>query len=55
MNGCIRHRKEDIMTVASGSDPHTVADRLGHASPSFTLATYAHAASWAQETGRGGC
>ncbi len=35
--------------VASGIDPRTVADRLGHASPSFTLATYAHAASRAQE------
>ena len=35
--------------LASGIDPRTVADRLGHASPSFTLATYAHAASRAQE------
>jgi len=35
--------------VAAGVDPRTVADRLGHASPSFTLATYAHAAAKAQE------
>jgi len=34
--------------VARGVDPRTVADRLGHASPSFTLATYAHASTRAQ-------
>jgi integrase len=35
--------------IAAGVDPRTVADRLGHASPSFTLAIYAHAATRAQE------
>jgi integrase len=35
--------------VASRVDIRTVADRLGHASPSFTLATYAHAAAAAQQ------
>jgi integrase len=35
--------------VAAGVDHRTVADRLGHASPSFTLATYAHAVAAAQE------
>jgi integrase len=34
--------------VAAGVDARTVADRLGHASPSFTLATYAHASARAQ-------
>jgi integrase len=34
--------------VAAGVDTRTVADRLGHASPSFTLATYAHANAEAQ-------
>jgi site-specific recombinase XerD len=37
--------------VASGVDPRTVPYRLGHASPSFTLATHAHAASRVQERG----
>jgi integrase len=35
--------------IASGVDYRTVGDRLGHSSPSFTPATYAHAASQAQE------
>jgi integrase len=35
--------------VAAGVDIRTVADRLGHSSPSFTLKRYAHAASRAQE------
>lgn len=35
--------------AASGVDYRTIADRLGHASPSFTLGTYAHAAARAQE------
>jgi integrase len=34
--------------VAAGVDARTVADRLGHSSPSFTLATYAHASARAQ-------
>jgi integrase len=35
--------------IAAGVDPRTVADRLGHSSPSFTLSVYAHAMPWAQE------
>ena len=35
--------------IASGANPRAVADRLGHATPSFTLATYAYAAAKAQE------
>jgi len=35
--------------IASGVDYRTVGDRLGHRSPSFTLATYSHAAAQAQE------
>jgi integrase len=34
--------------VAAGVDHRTVADRLGHSSPSFTLATYVHGVSEAQ-------
>jgi integrase len=35
--------------VSSGVDYRTVGDRMGHRSPSFTIATYAHAAARAQE------
>jgi integrase len=35
--------------VAAGVDYRTVADRIGHRSPSFTISTYAHAAAGAQE------
>jgi hypothetical protein len=35
--------------VAADIDARTVADRLGHVSPSFALATYAHAVGQAQE------
>lgn len=35
--------------IASGVDYRTVGDRLGHRSPSFTLSTYSHAATQAQE------
>jgi integrase len=35
--------------VAAGVDYRTVGDRMGHRSPSFTIATYAHAAARAQE------
>jgi integrase len=35
--------------IAAGVDARTVADRLGHASPAFTLSVYAHAATQAQE------
>jgi integrase len=35
--------------VAAGVDYRTVGDLLGHRSPSFTLSTYAHAATKAQE------
>jgi len=35
--------------IAAGVDYRTVGDRMGHKSPSFTIATYAHAAARAQE------
>jgi integrase len=35
--------------IASGIDPRTSADRLGHSSASFMLKTYAHAVARAQE------
>ena len=35
--------------IAAGVDYRTVGDRMGHRSPSFTIATYAHAAARAQE------
>ena len=44
----LRHFSASTL-VAAGVDHRTVADRLGHASPSFTLATYAHAVAAAQE------
>jgi integrase len=44
----LRHAHATYL-VAAGVDHRTVADRLGHASPSFTLVTYAHAASAAQQ------
>lgn len=44
----LRHAHATYL-VAAGVDHRTVADRLGHASPSFTLATYAHAALAAQQ------
>jgi integrase len=31
--------------VAAGVDYRTVADRIGHRSPSFTISTYAHTAA----------
>lgn len=44
----LRHFSASTL-VAAGIDHRTVADRLGHASPSFTLATYAHPVAAAQE------
>jgi integrase len=44
----LRHAHATYL-VAAGVDHCTVADRLGHASPSFTLATYARAVAAAQE------
>jgi integrase len=44
----LRHAHATYL-VAAGVDHRTVADRLGHASPSFTLAIYAHAALAAQQ------
>jgi integrase len=44
----LRHFSASTL-VAAGVDHRTVADRLGHASPSFTLATYAHPVAAAQE------
>jgi hypothetical protein len=38
-----------IAAIASGIDPRTSADRLGHSSASFMLKTYAHAVAGAQE------
>ncbi len=35
--------------TAAGVDPRTVADRLGHKDPAFTLRTYAHGTAQAQE------
>ena len=34
--------------IAAGVDARTVADRLGHSSPSFTLTRYSHAVAQAQ-------
>lgn len=34
--------------IGNSVDARTVADRLGHSSPSFTLSTYAHAVAHAQ-------
>ena len=39
--------------IASGLDPRTSADRLGHSSASFMLKTYAHAVARAQEHAAG--
>jgi integrase len=44
----LRHFSASAL-VAAGVDHRTVADRLGHASPAFTLATYARAVAAAQE------
>ena len=44
----LRHFSASTL-VAASVDHRTVADRLGHASPAFTLATYAHAVAAAQE------
>lgn len=41
--------------VAAGVDYRTVGDRMGHKSPSFTIATYAHAAARAHREGGGSC
>lgn len=38
----LRHTTASIL-VASGLDPETVAERLGHADPSITLRVYSHA------------
>jgi integrase len=35
--------------VAAGVDPRTAADRMGHASVSFLMSTYAHVVAKAQE------
>jgi integrase len=37
----LRHSHASAL-IASGTDPVTVSRRLGHASPGFTLSTYAH-------------
>ena len=34
--------------IAAGVDPRTVADRLGHSSPGFTMSVYVHAVSASQ-------
>jgi integrase len=34
--------------IAAGVDPRTVADRLGHSSPAFTMTTYVHGVSESQ-------
>ncbi len=34
--------------IAAGVDPRTVADRLGHSSPAFTMSVYVHAVSESQ-------
>jgi integrase len=44
----LRHAHATYL-VAASVDHRTVADRLGHASPSFMLATPAHAALAAQQ------
>lgn len=45
----LRHAHATFL-IAAGVDHRTVADRLGHASPSFTLATYAAAAAQQRAT-----
>ena len=44
----LRHTSASLM-LASGTDVRTVASRLGHASPTITLATYAHLISRADQ------
>jgi integrase len=40
----LRHSSA-ALSIAAGSNPRTVSERLGHADPSFTLRTYGHAPS----------
>lgn len=37
----LRHTHASLL-IAEGWDPITVADRLGHSNPGFTLARYSH-------------
>ena len=48
----LRHAHATYL-VAAGVDARTVADRLRHASPSFTMKRYAHAAAHAQKHAAG--
>jgi len=44
----LRHANATHLTAA-GVDPRTLADRLGHSRPSFTMERYSHASTRAQE------
>ncbi len=44
----LRHMHATYL-IAAGVDARTLADRLGHATPAFTLSTYVHAAAVAND------
>ena len=44
----LRHTHGTLL-IGAGVDPRTVADRLGHSSPAFTMSVYVHGTSEAQE------
>ena len=43
----LRHTAASL-SIAAGTDARTLADKLGHADPGFTLRTYAHSTGYLQ-------